>query len=62
MAMLYAVHLRCGQAPFFYVFMFVFICLPCSVMSFYLELELVKSSAWTWFNATSDTVSKVEMD
>lgn len=54
MAMLYAVHVKCGQAPIF--------CFPCSLMCFYLELELVKASARTWFNVTSDTVSEEEMD
>lgn len=38
MAMLYAVHLKCGQAPS----LCFFFCFPSCVMSFCLELELVK--------------------
>ncbi len=55
MAMLSVVHLKGGLAPYFF-------CFPYSVMSFYLELELVKSSARTQFYATRDTVSEEEMD
>lgn len=57
MAMLSAVHLNGGQALCFFSSFFSY-----SVMSFYLELELVKSSARTWFYATSDTVGEEEMD
>lgn len=49
--MLSAFILKGGQAPYLYYFLVV-------LMSFYLELELVKLSARTRFNATSDTVSE----
>ena len=40
MAILYAVHLKCGQAPSLCFFFFV--CFSPCVMSFCLELKLVK--------------------
>lgn len=49
MAMLSAVHFEGGQVPYF-------------LFSFDVELELIKSSSQTWFNATSDTVSRGEMN